>query len=531
MLRGLAPKLILSLTAIVLVVEGGFAWVNARIQERQLLAEQVLRADELSETIRSATWHAMLRDHRETAYEVMRTIGRQEGVGKVRFMNKQGKITFSTGPDAGHMVDITAEACDVCHAAGEPLVRVNAPSRVRHYRDEDGGRLLGMVTPIYNEPACSDAGCHAHPADRTVLGVLDLALPLDRVDDEVAGIRWRAALTAVVSGALLLVFAVFFTRRFVGRPVRELISATRQVAEMDLERPVVVHSRDELGELGGAFDLMRERLVGARREIQEFTRSLEEKVAERTKELAATRENLERAERLASLGRLCASVAHEVNNPLTGVLNFSRLLRRILTDEGVPAERRREFRDYLEQVIAEASRAGRIVTDLLVFSRGQRAVPAPGDLNQVVRQSIAALRPRLSDLGMEAVLDLDEGLPPVPVDGPRIQQLLANLVGNAAEAKPKSGRVRVATRLAEGGAVAVLTVEDDGQGIRPEHLSRVFEPFFTTKEVGQGTGLGLAVVYGIVETHGGRIDVRSTPGESTIFTVRLPVTPGGRVAR
>jgi two-component system NtrC family sensor kinase len=131
---------------------------------------------------------------------------------------------FSTGEDTGKLVDLTAEACDLCHAAGEPLVRVDAPSRVREYR-EHGRRVLGMITPIYNEPACSNADCHAHPESRTVLGVLDISVPLDRVDAEVAGIRTRSLLVGAVSVFLVGVFLMFFTRRFVSSPVGKLIDA------------------------------------------------------------------------------------------------------------------------------------------------------------------------------------------------------------------------------------------------------------------------------------------------------------------
>jgi signal transduction histidine kinase len=206
-------------------------------------------------------------------------------------------------------------------------------------------------------------------------------------------------------------------------------------------------------------------------------------------------------------------------------------MRRVLTDEGVPAEKREQFRDSLEQIIGEASRAGRIVGDLLTFSRGYRAQRTPTDLNEVVRQSVAGLGPLLLDHAVEARLDLAGSLPLVPLDAARVRQVVTNLVRNAAEAKPRSRSVRVITRLDEAAGAAVLAVEDDGEGIAPENLKRIFEPFFTTKEGCQGIGLGLAVVYGIVEAHRGTVDVTSEPATGTVFTVRFPLAVNGDLTR
>lgn len=518
--RGLAPKLILSVTAIVFLVEGVFAFINARIQERQLLDEVVMSAEGFSETITTATWHAMLEDHRQSAYRTMESIGRQEWVRRVRIFNKSGLITFSTGPDANTRVDMTAEACDLCHTPGETLVKPQASSRVRKFV-EDGHHYLGMITPIYNEPACSTAACHAHPPEQLVLGVLDISLPLDRLDGEVAGIRIRAVLVGAVSVLLIGLFVVFFSRHFFVRPVRKLIEATKSVGAMDLTHPVEVGGDDELGELGRSFDSMREHLLVARTEIEDFTRNLEDMVAERSMQLEATQQKLVQADRLASLGRLAASVAHEINNPLSGVLNFAALMQRLMRAEGIPPDRVDDFRKYLSTIVTETSRAGRIVTDLLSFSRRRPDQNVPSDLNEVVRRTMSVTSHRLEQANVNLVIDLAKDLPRPRLDPSQIQQVLTNLVLNAAEAVGESGRVEVRTRAADGGAVE-LVVTDDGEGISPEHLARIFDPFFTTKEEGKGVGLGLAVVYGIVEAHGGTIDVMSKPGVGTIFTVRLP---------
>ncbi len=525
----LAVKLILALTPIVVIVEGLFGFINVRIQERQLLENMVRGADQLSRSITSATWHAMLADHRDSAYEVMQTIARKQGIDRIRIFNKEGRVTFSTAAaEMDTQVDKRAEACFMCHAEAAPLVRVDVPSRARIFRGSDGSRTLGMVTPIYNEPACSEAECHVHPAERHVLGVLDVGLGLDLVDREVSGIRERTFLVVGIEILLIGLFTVLFTRRFVGAPIRGLIEGTRAVSNMELDQPVGASATGELAELAASFNVMRERLKEAMAELNELTRSLEAKVERRTAQLQATQQKLQQSERLASLGQLAATVAHEINNPMAGVLNFSMLMQRILREDGIPPARVAEFRGYLSQVVNETSRVGRIVSDLLSFSRQSRRRGDRADLNAVVRGALGVLAHRFARAGVTLREDLSEGLPVVRGDAVQLQQVVTNLVVNGIEAMPEGGSLTVRTRSCSATGTAVLEVADIGTGIAPEHLPRIFDPFFTTKEEGKGVGLGLAVVYGIVDAHDGDIEVESVEGGGTTFRVRLPfVTVGG----
>ncbi|NUO83689.1 HAMP domain-containing protein, partial [candidate division KSB1 bacterium] len=354
----LALKLIVSLTVILALLEGGSAYLNTKNQEKELLEAMIVGAEQLSGSIASATWHAMLADQRTAAYEVMQTIALKQGIDKIRIFNKEGYVMFSTDHDGPKQVDKDAEACAMCHASLQPLVKVDVPSRARIFRAPDGRRKLAMVTPIYNEAACSQAACHAHPANVTVLGVLDVALNLDRVDEEVAALQRRSFIVTGIHVVLIGLFIVFFSRRFVDRPIHKLIEGTRAISAMQLDKPIEINSSEELGELAHSFNVMRERLQQARTETSQFTRELEAKAEERTKQLQIAHQKLLQSDRLASLGQLSASVAHEINNPLSGVLNLSKLMQRILTDQGIPTSRVEEFRRYLSQVINETARVG-----------------------------------------------------------------------------------------------------------------------------------------------------------------------------
>jgi two-component system NtrC family sensor kinase len=524
--RRLAQQLIISLTFIVILVEGGLGYLNIRSQERQLLLLMIEGADQLSKGITSSTWHAMLADNRGDAYEVMKTIAEKQGIDRIRMFNRDGRIMFSTKAGDEIQVDRSAEVCSPCHSAITPVVLLDARSRSRVFPGEDGRRKLFMVTPIYNEAACSQAACHAHPAGTKVLGVLDVALNLDSVDREVADMQLRAL---IIIGAQILVsalFIVFFTRRFVIRPIGKLIEGTRAVSAMQLDKPIEIHSSEELDELARSFNVMRERLALAMSEINQFTQNLESKVEERTNELKTAHRKLLQTDRMASLGQLAASVAHEINNPVSGVLNLSMLMQRILKDDGIPPDRIPEFRKYQAQVISETTRVGRIVTDLLSFSRRSKPQSTSADLNGIVKATLTLVAHKLKLGNVEVHLDLRENLPPVHCDHSQMQQVVLNLIMNGAESTQKNGRgeVWVATWEDKASATVMLEVRDNGEGIPQEIMSKIFDPFFTTKEEGKGVGLGLAVVYGIVDAHHGDIEVKSELGAGTVFKVSLPLT-------
>ena len=542
MLQGLAFKLVVALTLLTAVTKGVFGYFNVKEEERHFIRNMVLGADQLSQSIASATWKAMQADRRDAAYEIMETIATKQGIDRIRILNKEGRVMFSTGPDRGAMVDRKAEACFLCHAREKPLVRVDVPSRARVFHGPDGHRKLGIVTPLYNEPACSSASCHAHPETVHVLGVLDVDLDLRQVDRDLADIRTRTILLGFAQVLLIALFIFTFTRRFVQVPILKLIEGTKAVSALDLDRSIEIDSSAEFQALASSFNDMRERLKKAAEENARFTRNLETMVAEenakfiqslettvqeRTRQLQLAEQRLIRSDRLASLGQLAATVAHEINNPVAGVLNLGTLMQRIVTRDGIPPDRIEEFQSYLDLVVAETSRVGRVVSDLLSFSRQVPPHRGPIDLNEVVRNTVSLLNHKFELSGAKAELDLQEDLLEVFADGSQMQQVLVNLLSNAVESVQQGGVVSVSTRgLSEKQAVA-LEVRDTGAGIRGEDLSKIFDPFFTTKGEGKGVGLGLAVVYGIVHSHGGDIEVDSQVNQGTTFRVTLPTGAQG----
>jgi two-component system NtrC family sensor kinase len=469
----------------------------------------------------------MLADDRDSAYQIMATIAEEEGIERVRIINKRGAVTFSTRADSLRRLTLSDPPCLPCHASTTALTSPELEHRSRIIETPDGGRQLEVITPINNEPSCSEAACHAHPASREVLGVLTIEFELDDVDAELDRMRWGAIWLSLVEILLLVAIIAAITRYFVGVPIQRLTAATVSVGHMDLDRPVDIRGKGELAALGRAFDDMRLRLRDALLELKRLNEGLEDEVRERTEALGIARQRLVQSDRLASLGQLAASVAHEINNPISGVLNLSMVCRRMLESPELTPEDRSRLERYLTMMSRETERVGRIVTDLLAFSRRSSPESDAVDLNPLVENIVALLSHKFELLGTRVELDLDESVAKIEADADQIQQVLINLLMNAAESmEPKGGSLKVSTRTVED--EVLIEIRDEGCGIPEPDLPRIFDPFFTTKAEGQGVGLGLSVVYGIIDAHGGTLEVQSQLGEGTVCRVLLPRTQPSR---
>jgi two-component system NtrC family sensor kinase len=505
--------------ALVTLVSGAVLVVmSLRAQQAYLTAEVLRGAAQFSDTIKASTYHFMLSDERAAAYRTMEMIGRLRGIEQVRMLNKEGRVTFSTdNSEVGRLVDKRAEACYACHAAGQPLVRLNMPSRSRIFT-RNNHRVLAMITPIYNEPSCWSAACHEHPAGKPVLGVVDIAMSLEDEDNAVAALGRKTTFFSAI-GVLLLAVAVgaFFRGRII-RPIGEIVAATERVAQGDLTHPIGMRRTDEVGLLAASFDQMTTSLGQAHDELRQLNESLERQVEDRTNALRSAQAQLIQSEKMSSLGKLAASVAHEINNPLAGILTYAKLLIRI-HEEGELTEKMREScTRNLRLVQRETERCSAIVRNLLDFARQRTPTLKEVDVSAVVEESLTLLAHRLQ---MQNVA-LEKELPPLPfvrADFGQLRQSFVNIALNACEAMATGGTLTVTARLV--GTNVEVRVRDTGPGILPDVLPRILDPFFTTKE--KGTGLGLSVVDGIIDRHGGSLSIDSQVGEGTTVVVQLPV--------
>jgi two-component system NtrC family sensor kinase len=513
----LGTRIFVATIFVAVAVLAGLAITDAKMVRQ--IEDQAIRSNALlAETIQATTRSAMLLGIPSHAYRSMDGVGRLPGVLRMRVMDKDGRVVISSRTDEiGTVYAKDAELCQKCHASAQPVSRVadNVRGRVEIV---DGERAITTLSPIYSERSCTKATCHAHPPGRSVLGLLEIAISLTTVDQYVSTFRYR---TLVVAAFTVLLLAWLFwqvARAELVEPVAALVEGTHRVSRNELDVEIRVSSRGEMGLLASSFNDMTRSLGRLQGELDGLMSNLERQVEDRTADLRAAQEQLLRTEKLSSLGKLSASIAHEINNPLAGILTFAKLIIRKLEEPGMDCEGREKVAKHLALIEREAYRCSVIVKNLLDFARERPMLVKPADVNQAVEEILTLVDNQAHIQGVQIVRELSP-LPPVMGDFGQIRQAFMNIASNACEAMEKEGRLTVRTRQVPGDLGVEVAFEDTGPGIPPERLRKIFDPFYTTKE--RGTGLGLSVVYGVVEKHGGKIEVETEEGKGTRFIVRF----------
>lgn len=498
-------------------------YLNIRLHRQHLETATLASAERVSDVIKRSTTYYMLRNDREGLYHAIQTMADEPGMVKVRILDQEGRVSYSTdSAEVSHVLDKTAEACYGCHNRSQPLARLNRPDRFRIYRSSGGQRVLGIITPIENQHGCSNAECHAHPASQQVLGVLDTNLSLAQADAQLAISSTR--MLSYTAGAMLIVTVLswLFVWRVVARPIKTLKSGTEHLSQGELGYQIVVRSEDEVGDLAHSFNAMSLQLRAVNEQVVTWAKTLEDRAEEKTRELQSAHDHVLHVEKMASVGKMAAVVAHEVNNPLFGILTYAKLLRKWVASGQTGHEKRDEAMQCLELIAAESSRCGELIKNLLSLSRTSPMNVESTDLREVINRCLLLVRHQLELVGIELQLKLADDLPRISCDPAQIEQVLLALIMNAIDAMPRGGNVWLEARRSRDETNIDIEVRDDGAGIAPDILPHIFEPFMTTKENGRGVGLGLAISRGIVERHNGRIEVASELGRGTTFTVMLP---------
>jgi len=618
MKRHIGSKIIIAVSIVAAFVIGIYALVTIRAQRDIMLGEMIRNSNQLSEVVRRSLHRDMLSNSRENILDIINTIGTEPGIKEARVVNKEGEVVYSSkSSDIGKLLDMEDESCYICHKANEPLVSLQMTERSRIYKlNPDSSSVMGIINPIYNQPSCYNADCHAHSKDRKVLGVLDIVVSLEAMEKQI--IKSELSVLSFAFFALLTLGLVisFLINRLVTKPVNKLVKATTEIAAGNLNFRIELKHKDELGRLVDSFNEM-------------------------TRKLSEARQQLFQSDKMASLGRLAAGVAHEINNPLTGVLTYSSFLMK-------RAQNNPELLEDLKVIVRETKRSREIVKGLLDFARQSAPKKVRADLYEILDRAIKVVENQLVLNHINLDKRYSDTLPQVTMDVNQMQQVFLNLLINASDAiGDKGGKISISTSLikldpkgitrmtkavcpkghdlidnelkiggfpsikvafkqsftegyinldpvygrymhhfgkdfnsAESAEVSCsqcktslmpqghqcpqcsrpmvvlaipgegnveiclntkynyerwekvdltgerdflqIEISDSGPGIPEENLEKIFEPFFTTK--GQkGTGLGLAVIWGIIDNHGGTITVDSAAGKGTTFKVRIPV--------
>jgi len=514
--KSLAAKLIFSIAALILIGGGLSSYLLISSTRKNLIKDAIEDSAAYSDLVRKSTRYSMLTFHRDAIQQTVEEISSRKEIENIRIFDGKGRISYSSRPDEiGKRTDKKGAACGGCHR--DSLNPSETLSQSGRWTISEGGehRILTFIEPIYNGPSCYATSCHIHIEGQKVLGILQTDFSLSTVDNTIRRQTFAITLFAVAFMTVSALVLYMILSRFVLSPVTVISKAMSKVSEGELEQSVSIGSADEMGRLAATFNVMTKDLALARGRMENWTMALEDGIAKKTEELKRSQDKLIQAEKLASLGRLTADVAHEIRNPLTAVGGFARRLNKIATG---PKEK-----EYAGIMLAEVDRLEKILRDVLTFSRDGRSYLEKNDLRDVVQDALKIYEDLFVEQSIEAEVRIEEGILPVLMDRDQVRQALRNLVNNAIDAMPKGGALTVTAGREEHNDVSYmfLRVSDTGPGIAAEDLPLIFEPFFSTKTSVHGTGLGLSITRKIMEEHGGFIRAENIAGGSA-FTLYFP---------
>lgn len=512
----LITKLTLATTLILIGFMALLDYINVKNFRNAILNYAISNADQVAEVINQSAYDAMLKNDKDSMYAMIKRIGQDASFEHIRLIDREGKVVFSSTKDEiGAVLDKNAEACTMCHKSNDnPRLHVSSKQRSRFFTNREGKEVLGFTKAIYNQPACSAAACHVHPEKYSVLGMLDIIVSLEDMNNKSHEYRLEFFLFTCFLLIFIGVLINVLIQRMVNRPVKLLTKHANLVSAGILDAKVTAVSDDELGKLSESVNMMTVSLKMAHEELKEWGNNLEHKVEERTREIKLIEQHLLRSEKLASLGKLVAGIAHEINNPLTGVLLYSSIVN---SDKRLDAE----LKPDMEKIISESRRCAAIVSRLLEFSREAMPHKEAISINSLLEKVVNLVHKQPDFQDITIIKDYADNLPDVLVDPGQIQQVFINMILNASHAMYEGGTLTLSTSVDDNHSAVRAEITDTGCGISEDDLSHIFDPFFTTKS--EGTGLGLSISYGIVANNGGKIEVRSVLGKGTTFTILLPV--------
>ena len=391
-------------------------------------------------------------------------------------------------------------------------------------QNDNGSRHLLIKSPILNEKSCYSSSCHAHKETDRLLGSLVIKIPLEAQDAAIHKSSTEFFVLAIVATMLLLSFLLFFTRRKIKEPLNDLIRVSIAVANGDKSTRVELKPNhlDDMRMVSQAFNDMLDNLHTATTELENWSQQLEYKVQKKSEELGTARDELMHVERLASLGKLSSSVAHEINNPLSGILIYTKLLYKQVGNPELYPSKRESMLKHLKLIENETKRCGDIVKGLLDFSRKDQNDFEPKHLQEILQETydLMAHPIKIKNIRFQTEFDVKSDL--IYCNPNQIKQACIALLVNASEAIPENGEIKMKTYNPDDETV-ILEIIDNGSGIAAEDIPHIFEPFFSTKQNVSGIGLGLSIVHGIVQNHKGKITVKSDPGFGTTLSVSLPL--------
>ncbi len=524
-------RVVLIITVLSVFLFVSFSVIFRSVNEHYLNTVIRQNGNNIGSIVEGALYRSMLENDKSGLQNTLDIINTLPGIDEVNMYNSKDSLVYSS-----FATDATREHsnpnCLSCHTSlqslfpenGNSYKIIDVNSDCLMNRNDNGNRHLLIRSPILNEKSCYTSSCHAHPESEKLLGSLVIKLPLKAQDEAINKSSAEFFLLAILATILLASFLLAFTQKKIKNPLNTLIKVSIAVANGDKNTRVEItpNQLDDMRMVSKAFNNMLDNLHTANEELENWSQQLEYKVQKKTEELGAAQSELLHVEKLASLGKLSSSVAHEINNPLSGILIYTKLLYKQLSGQIITDIKRESMLKHLKLIESETKRCGDIVKGLLDFSRKDQEDFEPRHLHEILLETYGLMTHSIKIANIRFLTDFQAGTDSIFCSPNQIKQACVALIVNASEAVAENGEIVIRTKNNDEDSVT-FEISDNGLGIADEDLPHIFEPFFSTKHDASGIGLGLAIVHGIIQNHKGRIQVRSELGNGTTLSVTLPL--------
>ncbi len=521
--------LIIAYLSVILFVS--FFIIFKSVNEQYLNTIIRQNGNNIGSIVEGALYHSMLANDKSSLRNTLDIINTLPGIDEVNMYDSDERLVYSSFAEDKNRKHSDPN-CISCHAdikkmfsENEKSYRIiNVNSDCEMNQNDNGSRHLLIKSPILNEKSCSSSSCHAHNETDKVLGSLVIKIPLEAQDAAIRKSSTEFFVLAILTTLLLGLFLLFFTRKKIKEPLNSLIEVSIAVANGDKSTRIALNPNqlDDMRMVSQAFNDMLDNLHTATTELENWSQQLEYKVQKKSEELGAAREELMHVERLASLGKLSSSVAHEINNPLSGILIYTKLLYKQVSNPELYPSKRDSMLKHLRLIENETKRCGDIVKGLLDFSRKDQNDFEPKQLQEILQETYELMSHPIKMANIRFSTEFNAKSDLIYCNPNQIKQACVALLVNASEAVLENGEIVIKTYNADEDTVT-FEISDNGLGIADEDIPHIFEPFFSTKRNASGIGLGLSIVHGIIQNHKGKIHVKSELGSGTILSVSLPL--------
>ncbi|HEY5470954.1 MAG TPA: ATP-binding protein [Bacteroidales bacterium] len=519
---------IITISSLVLFVLFGIIFRSVYEQNLNTVIRQ--NGNNIGSIVEGSLYHSMLENNKSTLQSTLDIINTMSGIDDVNMYDAKDSLVYSSFSS-----DTTTHSnpnCISCHQNIQSMFPrkeksyriINVKSECNMNQNDNSHRHLLMRSPILNEKSCYTAACHAHPESDEVLGSLIIKMPLYDLDNAVEKSSAKFYILATFSTLLLVLILILFTRKKIKDPLNDLLKASVAVSNGNKNTRLEIRPNqlDDMRMVSMAFNDMLDNLQSATQELQNWSQQLEYKVQKKSEELGAARNELIHIERIASLGKLSSSVAHEINNPLSGILIYTKLIYKQLSNPDLDDAKKQTILKHLKLIENETKRCGEIVKGLLDFSRKDQDDFESKHLHKILQETYELMTHPIKIANISFLTDFTAKSDLIFCSPNQIKQACVAILVNATEAVLENGEIIISTRNPDAESI-VFEITDNGIGMPEDDIPNIFQPFFSTKHDTSGIGLGLAIVHGIVKSHNGKIDVKSELGKGTTISITLPV--------